>query len=99
MNIFTLNVNGFYCYNSWFNCIDGFNNMFQIIMYDVNDNITSIFDYRLQDGNPNVNDVRTNLNNLLLNKVVVSYDKIKTNLYIRELYQLQQLILKCILKL
>jgi len=40
-------------------------------MYDVNDNITSIFDYRLKDGNPNVNDVRTNLNNLLLNKVVV----------------------------
>ena len=74
---FTLNVNGFYCYNSWFNCIDGFNNMFQIIIYDVNDYITSIFDYRLQDGNPNVNDVRTNLNNLLLNKVVVSYDKIK----------------------
>ena len=73
--------------------------MFQIIIYDVNDNITSIFDYRLQDGNPNVNDVRTNLNNLLLNKVVISYDKIKINLYIRELYQLQQLILKCILKL
>ena len=44
---FTLNVNGFYCYNSWFNCIDGFNNMFQIIIYDVNDYITSIFDYRL----------------------------------------------------
>lgn len=96
---FTLNVNGFYCYNSWFNCIDGFNNMFQIIVYDVNDYITSIFDYRLQDGNPNVNDVRTNLNNLLLNQVVVSYDKIKINLYIRELYQLQQLVLKCILKL
>ena len=96
---FTLNVNGFYCYNSWFNCIDGFNNMFQIIIYDSNDNITSVFDYRLQDGNPNVNDVRTNLNTLLLNKVVISYDKIKINLYIRELYQLQQLILKCILKL
>ena len=62
---FTLNVNGFYCYNSWFNCIDGFNNMFQIIIYDVNDYIISIFDYRLQDGNPNVNDVRTNLNTLL----------------------------------
>ena len=29
---FTLNVNGFYCYNSWFNCIDGFNNEFQIII-------------------------------------------------------------------
>ena len=74
---FTLNVNGFYCYNSWFNCIDGFNNIFQIIIYDINDYITSIFEYRLQDGNPNVNDIRTNLNNLLLNKVVVSYDKIK----------------------
>jgi hypothetical protein len=74
---FTLNVNGFYCYNSWFNCIDGFNNMFQIVICNVNDEITSIFEYRLQDGNPNVNDVRTNLNNLLLNKVVVSYDKIK----------------------
>ena len=96
---FTLNVNGFYCYNSWFNCIDGFNNMFQIIIYDVNDYITSIFDYRLQDGNPNVNDIRTNLNNLLLNKVVVSYDKLKINLCIRELYQFQQLVLKCILKL
>ena len=96
---FTLNVNGFYCYNSWFNCIDGFNNIFQIIIYDINDYITSIFDYRLQDGNPNVNDIRTNLNNLLLNKVVVSYDKIKINLCIRELYQLQQLVLKCILKL
>jgi hypothetical protein len=29
----------------------------------------------LNDGNPNVNDVRTNINGLLLNKVVVSYDK------------------------
>jgi hypothetical protein len=64
---FTLNVNGFYCYNSWFNCIEGFNNIFQIVMCNTNDEITSIFNYTLQDGNPNVNDVRTNLNNLLLN--------------------------------
>ena len=28
---FTLNVNGFYCYNSWFNCIDNFNNEFHIM--------------------------------------------------------------------
>ena len=74
---FTLNVNGFYCYNSWFNCIEGFNNMFQIVMCNTNDEITSIFNYTLQDGNPNVNDVRTNLNNLLLNKVVVQYDRIR----------------------
>ena len=51
--------------------------MFQIVLYNINDEITSIFDYKMQDGNPNVNDVRTNLNNLLLNQVVVSYDKIK----------------------
>ncbi len=73
---FTLNVNGFYCYNSWFNCIDGFNYMFRIVMCNMDDEITSIFDYTLQDGNPNVNDVRTNLNGLLINKVVVSYDRI-----------------------
>ena len=51
--------------------------LFQIILYNIHDEITSIFDYKLQDGNPNVSDVRTNLNNLLLNQVVVSYDKIK----------------------
>ena len=74
---FTLNVNGFYCYNSWFNCIDGFNNMFQIVMCNMDDEITSIFDYTLQDGNPNVNDVRTNLNSILLNKVAIQYDRIR----------------------
>jgi hypothetical protein len=51
--------------------------MFQIVMCNTNDEITSIFNYTLQEGNPNVNDVRTNLNNLLLNKVVVQYDRIR----------------------
>lgn len=60
--------------------------MFQIVMCNMNDEITSIFDYTLQDGNPNVNDVRTNLNVLLLNKVVVSYDRIRNKfLYKRTL--------------
>ena len=49
--------------------------MFQIVMCNTNDEITSIFNYTLQDGNPNVNDVRTNLNILLLNKVVIQYDR------------------------
>jgi hypothetical protein len=48
--------------------------MFQIIIYDY---ITSIFDYKLQDGNPNVSDVKTILNKVLLNQVLVSNDKIK----------------------
>ena len=71
---FTLNVNGFYCYNSWFNCIDGFNNEFQIIK-NIDNEVIEIFNYKLNDGNPNVNDVKSNLNGLLLNKVLVSYDK------------------------
>ena len=72
---FTLNVNGFYCYNSWFNCIDGFNNEFEIIMKNINDEVVMVYHYNLNDGNPNVNDVKSNLNILLVNKVVVSYDK------------------------
>ena len=61
--------------------------MFQIVLCNAVDVIISIFDYRLKDrnpnGNPNVNDVKTNLNNILLNQVVVSYDKSKINLYIK----------------
>jgi hypothetical protein len=72
---FTLNVNGFYCYNSWFNCIDGFNNEFQLIIKNINDEIVETYNYKLNDGNPNVNDVKSNLNGLLINKVLVSYDK------------------------
>ena len=51
--------------------------MFQIVMCNMDDEITSIFDYTLQDGNPNVNDVRTNLNSILLNKVAIQYDRIR----------------------
>ena len=72
---FTLNVNGFYCYNSWFNCIDGFNNEFQLIIKNIDDEIVETYNYKLNDGNPNVNDVKSNLNGLLINKVLVSYDK------------------------
>jgi hypothetical protein len=44
--------------------MNSFNNILQIIVYNNNDEITNIYDYNLQDGNRNVNDVRTNLNNL-----------------------------------
>jgi hypothetical protein len=77
---FTLNVNGFYCYNSWFNCIDGFNNDFHVIIKNNNNEVVDTYMYSLNDGNPNVNDVRSNLNNLLLDKVIVSYDKQRNKL-------------------
>ena len=72
---FTLNVNGFYCYNSWFNCIDNFNNEFHIIIKNIDNEVIETYIYKLNDGNPNVNDVKSNLNNLLLNKVNITYDK------------------------
>ena len=72
---FTLNVNGFYCYNSWFNCIDNFNNEFHIIIKNIENEIIQTYVYKLSDGNPTINDVKTNLNNLLLNNVNVTYDK------------------------
>ena len=72
---FTLNVNGFYCYNSWFNCIDNFNNEFHIIVKNIDNEVIETYVYKLNDGNPNVNDVKSNLNNLLLNKVNITYDK------------------------
>ncbi len=65
---FSLNVNGFQCYNSWFNCNDGFNNEFQIIIKNIEDEIIETYDYKLNDGNPNVNDVKSNLNGLLIIK-------------------------------
>ena len=77
---FSLNVNGFYCYNSWFNCIDGFNNEFQIIIKNISDEIVETYNYKLNDGNPSVNDVKTNLNNLLLNKVNITHDKQRNKL-------------------
>jgi len=78
---FTLNVNGFYCFNSWFNCMDGFNNMFQLVIENINGEIVEEINYKLDVGNPNVNDVKNNLNLLLLNKVLVSYDKMKNKFF------------------
>jgi hypothetical protein len=94
---FTLNVNGFYCYNSWYNCIDGFNNEFQIIIKNSNDEIVETHNYSLNDGNPNVNDVKNNLNGLLVNKVNVTYMINRgTNSFLKDLYQFQQTIIECI---
>jgi len=74
---FTLNVNGFYCFNSWFNCINEFNNIFEIAIYNSDGNLYQLNEYRLESGNPNVSDIKSNLNLLLLNMVTVTYNKIK----------------------
>ncbi len=93
---FTLNVNGFYCFNSWFNCINDFNNIFEIIIYDMNGNLYQKNEYRIITGHPNVNDILLNLNQLLLSFVVVTYDKVKINLISKEFYLLLIITLQCI---
>ena len=42
-----------------------FNNTFELIYHDENGNETEKLTYQLTEGNPNVNDVKANLNNLL----------------------------------
>ena len=69
---FTINVNGFYCFNSWYSIIDGVNNEFEIITTDIGDNITSRNTYKLNYGDPNVLEVQDNLNFLLNNMNIIA---------------------------
>jgi len=77
----TLNVNYFSCFNSWYNCQTDFNDKFQLIYYDNQDNINEIINISLSEGNPDVYDIKNQLNKLLKNHVNVNYDKPK-NIYI-----------------
>ena len=80
---FSLNVSGFYCFNTWFNCLDDFNIEYQSVIRDISNNITYVHQYRLNSGNPLVIDVKTNLNTLMVHKVVVTYDKLKNKFLYR----------------
>ena len=77
----TLNVNYFSCFNSWYNCQTDFNDQFQIIYYDNAQNMSETINLRLTEGNPDVYDIKNQLNKLLKNHVNVNYDKPK-NIYI-----------------
>jgi hypothetical protein len=77
----TLNVNYFSCFNSWYNCQTNFNDEFQLIYYDNEDNINETINLRLTEGNPDVYDIKNQLNKILKNHVNVNYDKPK-NVYI-----------------
>jgi len=77
----TLNVNYFSCFNSWYNCQTNFNDQFQLIYFDNDNNINEIINLRLTEGNPDVYDIKNQLNKLLKNHVNVNYDKPK-NMYI-----------------
>lgn len=72
---FTLNINGFYCFNTWFNCIDNFNNQFEIIIKNIDGDLVFKNSYKLYTGNPNVADVKNNLNNILNPFITTTYDR------------------------
>lgn len=76
----TLNVNYFSCFNSWYNCQTNFNDQFQLIYYDDQNNINETINLKLTEGNPDVYDIKNQLNKLLKNHVNVNYDKPK-NIY------------------
>lgn len=73
---FTLNVNGFHCFNNWYNCIVGFNSQFYLI-YTKDDGTSSSLEFHLQEGNPSVLQVKSYLNQLLAGHLIVEYDMIK----------------------
>ena len=71
----TLNVNFFSCFNNWYNCMTDFNDKFQLIYHNSSGVQTEVLTFQLKEGNPDVYDVKTNLNTLLSGHVTVSYDK------------------------
>ena len=70
----TLNVNFFSCFNSWYNCMKDFNDEFELIYHNNSGVQTEVINCKLTEGNPDVYDVKTNLNALLKNHVTVNYD-------------------------
>ena len=71
----TLNVNFFSCFNSWYNCMIDFNDKFQLIYHNSNGIQTEVLPFQLTEGNPDVFEVKTNVNTLLSGHVTVTYDK------------------------
>ena len=71
----SLNVNFFSCFNSWYNCMNNFNDEFEIIYHNNSGVQTEVINCKLTEGNPDVYDVKTNLNALMKNHVTVNYDK------------------------
>ena len=77
----TLNVNFFSCFNNWYNCMTDFNDEFQLIYHNNSGIQTEVLNFKLTEGNPDVYEVKTNLNSLLSGHVTVSYDKPR-NVYV-----------------
>ena len=79
---FTLAITSFYSFNTLYQ-MDETNSDFNVIIRDVSNNIFKYLFFSFVDcvGNPNVYDIRDELNSLLNGYISVTYDKIK-NLFL-----------------
>ena len=79
---FTLSITSFSCFNTLYQ-MDETNSDFNVIIRDVSNNIYKYLFFSFVDcvGNPNVYDIRDELNTLLNGYISVTYDKIK-NLFL-----------------
>jgi hypothetical protein len=77
----TLNVNFFSCFNNWYNCMTDFNDQFQMIYHNNSGIQSAVLNFQLTEGNPDVYDVKTDLNTLLSGHLTVMYDKSR-NVYV-----------------
>ena len=78
----TLSVTSFYCFNTLYQ-MDETNNEFSLVIRDTSNNLTQLLFFSLDNcvGNPNVYDIRNELNELLDGNISITYDKIK-NLFV-----------------
>jgi hypothetical protein len=78
----TLSITSFYCFNTFYQ-MDETNNEFYVVIRDTSNNLTQLLFFSLDNcvGNPNVYDIRNELNVLLDGYISVTYDKIK-NLFL-----------------
>ena len=78
----TLSITSFYCFNTFYQ-MDETNNEFYVVIRDISNNLTQLLFFSLDNcvGNPNVYDIRNELNVLLDGYISVTYDKIK-NLFL-----------------
>ena len=77
----TLNVNFFSCFNNWYNCMKDFNDEFELIYHNNIGVQTEVIKCKLTEGNPDVYDVKNNLNALFSGHLTVTYDKPR-NVYV-----------------
>lgn len=79
---FTLSITSFYCFNTFYQ-MDETNNEFSLIIRNSDGDIHQLLLFSLDNcvGNPNVYDIRNELNELLDGYISVTYDKIK-NLFL-----------------